>query len=172
MNIKLIVIHCAATKDGQKLGKGAQTAAQRIDDWHRARKFQRQAVNIAQFNPHLKHIGYHYVIDTDGTIETGRRVGETGAHVAGHNTGSVGICLVGTDRFTLAQWDALRGIVDTLRQQFPTARILGHRDLSPDLNGDGVITPNEWTKTCPGFTVTKWLANDEQPEPSEICQQI
>lgn len=168
MTIKLIVIHCAATKDGQKLGTGTQSAAERIDEWHKAQKFQRRAVNLAGFNPHLKHIGYHYVIDTDGSIETGRAIGETGAHVAGHNTGSVGVCMVGTDRFTPEQWESLRVIVDYLRQRFPTAGIVGHRDLSPDLNGDGVITPNEWLKTCPGFTVSQWLANGKRPDPDEV----
>ena len=29
--------------------------------------------------------------------------------------------------------------------------VVGHRDLSPDNNQDGKITPNEWLKTCPGF---------------------
>lgn len=35
--------------------------------------------------------------------------------------------------------------------------IVGHRDLSPDKNGDGIITSNEWVKLCPSFDVTKWL---------------
>ncbi|MEZ3140819.1 N-acetylmuramoyl-L-alanine amidase [Citrobacter braakii] len=171
MTIKLIVIHCAATKDGQRLATPRQNAAQRIDDWHKNRNFNRLAVNVAKFNPQLKHIGYHYVIDTDGTVETGRRVGETGAHAAGYNTGSVGVCMVGTDRFTPAQWDALRVVINNLRVKFPNARITGHRDLSPDLNGDGIITPNEWTKTCPGFTVSQWLANGEKPAPEDIFSE-
>ena len=33
----------------------------------------------------------------------------------------------------------------------PQATILGHRDLSPDRNGDGRITPDEWIKLCPCF---------------------
>ena len=27
----------------------------------------------------------------------------------------------------------------------------GHRDLSPDLNGNGEIEPEEWVKACPCF---------------------
>jgi hypothetical protein len=36
--------------------------------------------------------------------------------------------------------------------------VLGHRDFSPDLNGDGLITPNEWMKACPCFDVSKKLS--------------
>ena len=35
------------------------------------------------------------------------------------------------------------------------ALILGHRDLSPDLNGNGLIEPNEYLKQCPCFDVMK-----------------
>ncbi len=38
-----------------------------------------------------------------------------------------------------------------------TGGVCGHRDLSPDLNGDGAISQNEWCKTCPGFDVGTWL---------------
>ncbi|MDA5624327.1 N-acetylmuramoyl-L-alanine amidase, partial [Pasteurella multocida] len=39
--------------------------------------------------------------------------------------------------------------------------ICGHRDLSPDLNGDGTITPNEWLKDCPCFDVWEWLDSEQ-----------
>jgi N-acetylmuramoyl-L-alanine amidase len=29
--------------------------------------------------------------------------------------------------------------------------IVGHRDLSPDLDGDGIVEPQEWIKQCPCF---------------------
>lgn len=47
-----------------------------------------------------------------------------------------------------------------LRRQYPAARILGHRDLSPDLNNDGKITPNEFIKACPSFDVATWLTQN------------
>ena len=90
-----IVIHCSDTQNGKQLRTAPQTAAQRIDNWHKQRGFQHLADYYKQFNPHLQHIGYHFVIDTDGTVETGRKEGETGAHVKGHNLNSLGICLVG-----------------------------------------------------------------------------
>lgn len=161
--INLIVIHCAASKNGRSLATANETAAQVIDRWHRDAGFHRTAANVAECNRHLKYIGYHYVIDITGKTETGRRIGETGAHVRGYNSGSVGICMTGTDAFTPAQWEALRILVNGLKTRFPSARICGHRDLSPDKNGDGVITPDELIKICPGFTVADWLAGGGQP---------
>ena len=35
------------------------------------------------------------------------------------------------------------------------ARVCGHRDLSPDLDGDGKVEPWEWVKQCPCFEVSK-----------------
>ena len=28
-----------------------------------------------------------------------------------------------------------------------------------EIDGDGIIEPNEWLKTCPGFDVAAWLAS-------------
>ena len=39
----------------------------------------------------------------------------------------------------------------SLRAEYPTAIIQGHRDFSPDLNKNGKIEPNEWIKMCPSF---------------------
>jgi N-acetylmuramoyl-L-alanine amidase len=30
-------------------------------------------------------------------------------------------------------------------------QIVGHRDLSPDTNGNGVVELHEWVKMCPCF---------------------
>ena len=50
--IDAIIIHCSATKVGQDI------KAKDIDRMHRARGFNQ--------------IGYNYVVDLDGTVETGR----------------------------------------------------------------------------------------------------
>ena len=55
--INKIVIHRSATQNGKPLRTTTQTAAQRIDDWHKQRGFQRLVGNYKQFNPHLQHIG-------------------------------------------------------------------------------------------------------------------
>jgi N-acetylmuramoyl-L-alanine amidase len=168
--ITRIVIHCAATANGQQLAneKRNQSAATIIDGWHKARGFKRSSPYVNIYNNSLRHIGYHFVIDTDGAIEKCRAIGETGAHVKGFNVGSIGICLVGTDAFTLEQWLTLGELIEELHQKYPNATICGHRDLSPDLNGDGKITPNEYTKICPGFTVADWLNHDLAPLPGHI----
>ena len=109
------------------------------------------------------------MIDTDGTVETGRKEGETGTHVKGHNLNSLGICLVGGitkdkrnhGEYTEAQWKALHHLLRQLEAKYPSARICGHRDLSPDLNGDGTISSNEWIKDCPCFDVWSWLDSEE-----------
>ncbi|KAB4432839.1 N-acetylmuramoyl-L-alanine amidase, partial [Bacteroides thetaiotaomicron] len=42
-------------------------------------------------------------------------------------------------------------LVLTLLRDYPGCRVCGHRDLSPDLNGNGEIEPEEWVKACPCF---------------------
>jgi N-acetyl-anhydromuramyl-L-alanine amidase AmpD len=166
--IKDIIIHCAATPNGKPF-----TIAD-IDSMHKARGFKRDSQAVRNLNSNLRHVGYHFVITTEGHIETGRGLEEIGAHVQGNNSKSIGICMIGTDKYTPAQWEALRTCVinlSTIIQGRPHATaegalnaykdmgisIRGHRDFSPDLNGDGQITRNEWLKTCPGFSVTDWI---------------
>tara|TARA_R110002074_G_scaffold104230_6_gene225049 strand:+ start:3030 stop:3407 length:378 start_codon:yes stop_codon:yes gene_type:complete len=111
-------------------------------------------------------IGYHEVIKRDGTIELGRPLHTQGAHVKGVNNKSVGICLIGgiTDggmpenNYTEEQWRSLRKTIQHKLLIYPEAQVLGHRDFSPDLNNDGLITPNEWIKNCPCFSVSDWVS--------------
>ncbi len=167
--IKKIVIHCSATANGKSLAGNGKTAAQVIDGWHKQRGFKRLNGNRKAFNAHLSHIGYHFIIDTTGKIESGRREGEVGAHVKGHNLHSLGICLVGGIRqdgknhgeYTERQWQSLHKLLCELEAKYPEARICGHRDLSPDLNGDGTISPNEWMKDCPCFDVWSYLDSEQ-----------
>lgn len=142
---ELLVVHCSATGPAQNIG------VREITQWHIQRGFDT--------------VGYHYVIRRDGTLETGRPESAIGAHVKGHNANSIGVCLVGgvdtagkpANNFNHAQFLALGELLDQLQSRYPDARILGHRDLSPDLNGDGRITPNEFIKACPSFDITAWL---------------
>lgn len=164
-----LVVHCSATQNGKSLARQGLSSAQVIDKWHQKRGFRRSPTAIKHFNSHLPHIGYHFVIDVDGTVETGRQLGEIGAHVRGHNRNSLGICLIGGvdasggyhGEFTEAQWYALHKLLRELEAKYPKAKIYGHRDLSPDVNGDGSITPNEWLKACPCFDVWSWLDSED-----------
>jgi len=110
-------------------------------------------------------IGYHAVIRRSGEIEFGRHFDDGGAHVIGHNFRSVGICLVGgvdaagepENNFTAEQFESLRALIDMLQRAYPNATALGHRDLSPDIDGDGLVSEAEWLKDCPCFDVRDWL---------------
>lgn len=140
--IDTIIVHCSATREGQDI------RASDIDKWHRERGFAM--------------IGYNYVIDLDGKVEKGRPLTMTGAHCKGWNDRSIGICYIGgldkngnpKDTRTLLQKMSLHNLVFKLMDEYPSiTQVLGHRDTSPDLNGDGKISPNEWIKQCPCFDV-------------------
>jgi len=99
-------------------------------------------------------IGYHYLIDRDGTVAKGRPIERVGAHVRGHNAGSIGISLFGghgssendafADNFTPEQDAALRDLLSDLRREYPAIkRISGHNEFA--------------AKACPGFRVGRWL---------------
>lgn len=140
-----IVVHCSAT------GPNADIGADEIDQMHKNRGWN--------------GIGYHAVIRRSGVVEFGRPFDDTGAHVKGHNFQSVGVCLVGgvditgpVKNFTIPQMDSLRALVTTLVYAYPGAIVLGHRDLSPDADGDGVVERHEWLKDCPCFDVRDWWA--------------
>ncbi|QQQ17766.1 N-acetylmuramoyl-L-alanine amidase [Brevundimonas vitis] len=144
--ISKLVVHCSATPAARDIGVAEIRAMHKAKGWH--------------------DVGYHYVIRRDGRVEKGRPDEVTGAHVVGHNTGSLGICLVGgvkpdmtaETNFTPAQYASLETLLTTLSARYPKARICGHRDLSPDRNGDGKVTPGEWVKFCPTFDVAAWWA--------------
>ena len=57
-------------------------------------------------------VGYHFFVRKDGTIQPGRSLELVPAAQAGHNTGTIAICLHGLDRdlFTDAQFTSLRGL--------------------------------------------------------------
>lgn len=61
------------------------------------------------------------------------------------------------DTRTPAQRSAMAEYVQDFHRRHPDVKIIGHRDLSPDRNGNGKVEPNEWTKACPSFEVSEWL---------------
>jgi N-acetyl-anhydromuramyl-L-alanine amidase AmpD len=143
-----IIIHCSATRESQAV------TVEQIDEMHRLRGFFRplQAEK-------LKHIGYHYYIRRDGIVYPGRLETEQGAHCAGYNSRSIGVCYEGgldaagrpKDTRTEAQKIAIRNLVAILCRKWTVTEILGHRDTSPDKNANGTVEPSEWTKACPCF---------------------
>lgn len=139
-DIDMIVVHCSATPEGRDF------TVKDIDRWHKARGW--------------KGIGYHYVVYRDGSVHEGRPVNEVGAHAKGYNAHSIGVCYIGgmtadgkksKDTRTDAQKAALRTLLGQLKARYPKARIVGHRDLSPDKNHNGKVDPWERIKDCPSF---------------------
>lgn len=134
--ITKIIVHCADTPEGR------DDKAADIRRWHKARGFN--------------DIGYHYVVDLDGTIEPGRDVTIAGAHTTGRNADSIGVCYVGgadtdmkpKDTRTEEQKTALRLLLKYLVQKYPGAKIYGHRDFA--------------NKSCPSF--------DAKTEYKELCE--
>ena len=126
-DINKIIIHCSATREGQDI------SAATIDEWHKDRGWS--------------GIGYHYVIGLNGLIEYGRNINKTGAHVKGHNTGSIGICYIGgcdanmnpKDTRTPEQIATLLEFLRILKKLHPNATIHGHNEFS--------------AKACPSFNV-------------------
>lgn len=130
-------VHSSATKKSMNIGRDE------IDRWHRER------------SPPFREIGYHLVIRRDGTTELGRDIDKNGAHARGHNTGSIGIVMVGglsdahgpDANFTQAQFRTLTKVLDELEQTYPDIEILGHRDVAPT--------------ACPSFDVKYWRKTGE-----------
>ena len=125
-----IIIHCSATPEYKHY------TASDIRKWHKRQGWS--------------DIGYHFVIQLDGTIEEGRNIDIQGAHCTGHNSHSIGICYVGgmdsacryaKDTRTELQKSALLSLLIDLKGMYPGVVIRGHRDFA--------------NKDCPSFDATK-----------------
>jgi len=139
--VNRIIIHCSDSWWG--------TAAE-INRWHLARGWRGIGYHYTILNGYPLHAdwqGGNYQRNMDGIVETGRPLEQTGAHVAGHNLDSIGICLIGRRLFSAAQLDALASLVDRLAAQcaipITAGRVVGHYELDPG-------------KSCPNMDM-RWL---------------
>ena len=147
--ISLIVVHCSATREDKSFTEHD------LDVCHRRRGFN--------------GVGYHFYIRKNGDIKSTRPLERIGAHARGFNSESIGICYEGgldseghpKDTRTPWQKHSLRVLILTLLRDYPGCRVCGHRDLSPDLNGNGEIEPEEWIKACPCFDAEKCWSEEE-----------
>ena len=92
-------------------------------------------------------IGYHKIIQRSGKVENGRPEYWIGAHVKGKNEISLGVCLIGKDKFTKKQFRSLERVLKKWKIEYPDAKILGHKDTG------------NTNKTCPNFEVITWSKN-------------
>jgi N-acetylmuramoyl-L-alanine amidase len=120
-NPKKVIVHCLATPDTIE----RKFTVADVRRWHLERGFH--------------DVGYHFVIQGDGTIEEGRNLRVMGAHAKGHNQDSVGIAYDGSFLPTIEQ-------------------IYSFVVLYRKLNVEFGITLDNWfphkdfaNKECPGF---------------------
>lgn len=129
---KRITLHCSASKNGERY------PASEIKKFHMEQNG-------------WTDIGYHMIIQCDGEVENGRSLTRVGAHVEGANENNVGICLIGTDKFSIRQFDSLRYKIDSLRMIYdiPVWEIWTHCQF-PSAIRQG--------KTCPNIPINVILA--------------
>lgn len=145
--VDTIFVHCCVTRPDWMADKPLSAKVAEITRWHKERKFYT--------------IGYHWVIDRDGSVAPGRPESDIGAHVEGHNTGSIGICLIGghgssendpfLKNFTPEQEMKLRELIEQIKTRANIKRVRGHNEVA--------------AKACPGFNVSRWLAK-KSPKPA------
>ena len=129
-SVRYLILHCSATRCDKDY-----TAEQLLRD-HKTRGF--------------RTVGYHFYIRRDGTITQHRKLLEVGAHCRPWNRCSIGICYEGgldaegraKDTRTEAQKVSLSALVGKLKERFPQALVVGHRELDPG-------------KECPCFEMNK-----------------
>lgn len=136
--VREAVLHCAAIRTGQFDAMRPFQVFSIVNRWHVERGW--------------KGFGYHGLIMPKGEYYPGRPFDMIGAHVKGHNRGTLGFLLIEsrkverigdfTDWFTPPQRETL---LDTLASVDGIERVTGHNDHAP--------------KLCPGFKVQSadWL---------------
>jgi N-acetylmuramoyl-L-alanine amidase len=133
-----IILHCADTRPEWMFGRPLSEKVAEIRRWHVQQRGWRD-------------IGYHWVIDRDGAVAPGRSEIEIGAHVEGHNRGTIGVCLLGgygasaddpfEKNFTEAQAANLKRLIGEIKGRTTIRKVSGHNDYA--------------AKACPGFRVSK-----------------
>lgn len=128
-----IIVHCAATKPSMDIGA----------DWiHKIHVQQNKWLDV----------GYHYIIRRNGAQEDGRPMHQIGAHCKGHNSGTIGICMVGglsetgqpENNFTTVQFQSIQLLIGYLKERYPTiTKLSGHNDYA--------------NRACPCFNVHEKL---------------
>jgi N-acetylmuramoyl-L-alanine amidase len=98
---------------------------------------------------HLKNgwsdIGYHFLVNLDGTVELGRQIDLIGSHCYGENYDSIGVCYVGgkctdgtlADTRTPEQMKSIDIVISFIRSMYGYIPCYGHNDFSD--------------KVCPGY---------------------
>lgn len=137
--VREAVLHCAAIRTGQFAGMRPFQVFAIVNRWHIERGF--------------KSFGYHGLFMPDGFFYSGRPFDQIGAHVIGHNAGTLGFLLIESRQVTRIADDPrewfngfqLDEVGRFLRKVPGLEKVSGHNDYAP--------------KLCPGFKVktSDWL---------------
>jgi N-acetylmuramoyl-L-alanine amidase len=124
-SISYIAVHHSASTFGD---------AALIRRWHKARGWLDIGYHAVVLNGHREYGGALNEAEIGG-VEPGRPEEQVGAHVAGHNTGSLGLCLVGNFEESepdARQWDAAVAKVAAWCRQYGVGadHVLGHKEFS------------------------------------------
>ena len=134
-----IVIHHSALSSEDLAQIPGPADASDIDSLHEKRGFR------TFYWGRMFHIGYHYLILSDGTVQNGRPEHCVGSHAPGHND-SLGICLIGNfssranpkgemgnEEPTEAQIRSLVLLIKNLSGEYRIScdQIYRHNDLNP-----------------------------------------
>lgn len=112
-----------------------------------------------------KSPGYHVIVQPDGVAVELQPIELPTNGVKGFNSNSIHISYIGgvdsngkaLDNRTPQQKETITRYLKKWHAMFPSAKILGHRDFSPDKNGNGRVDPWERIKECPSHEVSDWL---------------
>lgn len=145
--VEYIVVHCSA-------GFGNVESIQRF--WKRT---------LGWRSP-----GYHVIIEQDGTEHQLSPFDKPTNGVKSFNDRCLHVCYIGgvelvddeykaKDTRTVAQKQGLHKVIQRMiawlqqngKDVTKNLSVVGHRDFSPDQNGDGAIAPWERIKECPSF---------------------
>lgn len=77
-------------------------------------------------------VGYHFMIQKDGTLYEGRDLNYRGAHVAGHNDGVIGIAVIGDFEHhepSELQLRMLDRLIGELSKRYGIRTLGGHQDF-------------------------------------------
>lgn len=136
--IKRIFVHCTASS--QRWGTKELAAEFKAKGW--------------------KNPGYHYVVTADGTVHQMLSEDLVSNGVQGYNSTSVNVAYVGgidskdkaVDNRTGAQKRSLVSLLAELRKKYPSASIMGHRDIWGS-------DKSKWKKMCPCFNAGEEYKN-------------
>jgi N-acetylmuramoyl-L-alanine amidase len=125
--INKAILHCDASSNPN------QDSIESVRDLHTSPKTK--AIKWGEYDTHGKgwgEVGYHFYIQSDGTLQYGRSIDKKGAHCIGHNHESIGICMHGVKKsdFNNKQKLTLYRLLNSLVMIFPDMTIHGHNEFA------------------------------------------